>query len=198
MANTWALYQRQPAFVLGFHGTDDVVVNQIVSQKTPHLVKSQDVTEWLGHGIYFWENDPQRALNWARNGKTKGLVKTPGALGAVIDLGLCLDLTTTTGLEEVSRAFTTLSDSYFLAGLELPKNTGGPDKARRELDCKVVETLHAYRKDHSMPAYDSVRAFFPEDDTLYDNSGFRKRNHIQICVIKPEHCIKGYFKPIKT
>jgi len=49
-----------------------------------------------------------------------------------------------------------------------------------------------------MPDYDSVRAFFPEDECLYPDAGFRKRNHVQICVIKPSHCIKGYFKPIKN
>ncbi|OIP14822.1 MAG: hypothetical protein CO105_15640 [Comamonadaceae bacterium CG_4_9_14_3_um_filter_60_33] len=84
-------------------------------------------------------------------------------------------------MAEVSKAFATLQVSCQLTGLQLPQNTGGPDKARRELDCKVIETLHGYRKDHGMPDYDSVRAFFPEDECLYPDAGFRKRNHVQIC-----------------
>ena len=198
MDSPWSLYQSQPGLVLGFHGTDVSIVNQVVGQKTRHLDQSEDVTEWLGHGIYFWENDPKRALDWASIGKTKGKVTVPDALGAVIDLGLCLDLTTLTGLAEVSKAFATLQMSCQLTGLQLPQNTGGRDKARRELDCKVIETLHGYRKDHGMPDYDSVRAFFPEDECLYPDAGFRKRNHVQICVIRPTLCIKGYFKPIKN
>lgn len=47
-----------------------------------------------------------------------------------------------------------------------------------------------------MRPYDSVRAPFPEADVLYDESGFRAKNHIQVCVINTAQCIKGYFKPI--
>ena len=105
MTNPWSLYQRQPAFVLGFHGTDRSVVNGTVSRAIKHLDKSEDTTEWLGHGFHFWENDPARALEWARTGKTKGRIEASDAVGAVIDLGFCLDLTTMTGLAEVTTAF---------------------------------------------------------------------------------------------
>lgn len=198
MTNPWALYQRQPSFVLGFHGTDRKVVNDAVSGKIKHLKKSEDTTEWLGHGVYFWENDPARAIEWAKTGKTKGTVKTPDAVGAVIDLGFCLDLTTMTGLEEVANAYATLLDACRLTGTALPQNTVGPDKVKRELDCAVIQALHSERGERGLKPYDSVRAPFPEDKQLFDASGFRRRNHIQICIIKPEKCIKGYFRPLKT
>jgi hypothetical protein len=194
----WSLYQRQPSFLLGFHGTDSKVVESVVGGKSRQLESSKGSYEWLGHGVYFWENDPERALDWAHNGKTKGDVKKPAVIGAVIDLGFCLDLTTLTGLAEVEKAFRTLSESYGQAGVKLPENIGGPDNAKRELDCQVIQALHVYRREHKLPEYDSVRAPFPEAEHLYDNSGFRARNHIQICVIKPERCIKGYFKPMKN
>jgi hypothetical protein len=196
VANPWTLYQHQPSFVLGFHGTDRTVADQAVSREIKHLKKSEDTTEWLGHGVYFWENDPARALEWANYGKTKGTITLPDAVGAVIDLGFCLDLTTMTGLEEVESAFITLRDTYKLSGFALPKNTAGPDKIKRELDCAVIQALHLQRSERNLDPYDSVRAPFPEDKPLFDDSGFRKRNHIQICIIKPEKCIKGYFKPI--
>lgn len=196
MTNPWSPYQRQPSFVLGFHGTDRTVVDDVVSSKIKHLNKSEDTTEWLGHGVYFWENDPARAFEWAKHGKTKGAITTPDAVGAVIDLGFCLDLTTMTGLQEVEAAYATLSKTYQLAGLELPKNTLGVDKVKRELDCAVIQALHRERAERGVKQYDSVRALFPEDKPLFDESGFRRRNHIQICIIKPEKCIKGYFKPI--
>lgn len=198
MTNLWALYQRQPSFVLGFHGTDASVVDKVVARKIKHLHKSEDTTEWLGHGVYFWENDPARAFEWAKKGKTKGAITTPDAVGAVIDLGFCLDLTTMTGLQEVEAAYTILCNIYEQAGLALPQNTVGSDKVRRELDCAVIQALHSARAQRGLEQYDSVRAPFPEDKPLFDASGFRKRNHIQICIIKPEKCIKGYFKPIKA
>lgn len=197
MTNPWALYQRQPSFVLGFHGTDSAVVSDTVVRKISHLGKSEDTTEWLGHGVYFWENDPERALDWARTGKTKGKIDTPDAVGAVIDLGYCLDLTTMTGLAEVRAAHEMLQEFYLQNGLELPRNTIGQDKVKRELDCAVIQALHRYRLQEGLDPYDSVRAPFPEDKPLFDESGFRARNHIQICVIHPEKCIKGYFKPIQ-
>lgn len=196
MTDHWSLYQHQPSFVLGFHGTDRKVVNKAVAGKIKHLDKSEDTTEWLGHGVYFWENDPARAFEWAKTGKTKGKINTPDAVGAVIDLGFCLDLTTMIGLQEVEAAFNNLRNLYDSLGIELPKNTVGPDKVKRELDCAVIQALHTQREERGLDPYDSVRALFPEANPLFDESGFRRRNHVQICIIKPEKCIKGYFKPI--
>ena len=195
MANDWALYQRHTAFVLGFHGTEDSIAEQVVTRQIAHLDHSQGRYEWLGHGIYFWENDPQRALEWAQEGNAKKKIKDPSLIGAVIDLGLCLDLTTRTGLDEITQAHATLVASYAASGQTLPSNTGGKDRFKRELDCQVIEALHLYRADKGLARYDSVRAPFPEDEPLYEGAGFRMRNHIQIAVISPE-CIKGYFRPI--
>lgn len=198
MTNPWVLYQRQPSFALGFHGTDKSIVDGVVDRHLKTLNKSHDTTEWLGHGIYFWENDPERALDWARNGKSKGEIKTPDAVGAVIDLGFCLDLTTLSGLNEVANAHRMLQDYYLQEGIELPKNSIGKDKVKRELDCAVIQALHVYRMNKGLEPYDSVRAPFPEDAPLFDGSGFRRRNHIQICIVQPQRCIKGYFRPIRA
>ncbi|MDA8254060.1 MAG: hypothetical protein M0Z99_00200 [Betaproteobacteria bacterium] len=195
MANDWALYQRHTAFVLGFHGTEETIVEQVVTRQIAHLDHSQGRYEWLGHGIYFWENDPQRALEWAQDGNVKKKIKKPSLVGAVIDLGLCLDLTTRTGLDEITQAHATLVESYAASGQTPPSNTGGKDRFKRELDCQVIQALHLYRQEKGLAPYDSVRAPFPEDEPLYEGAGFRKRNHIQIAVINPE-CIRGYFRPI--
>lgn len=197
MAKPWALYQRSPSFVLGFHGTEKSVVDEVVSGKTAHLKKSEGKYEWLGHGAYFWENDPQRGLEWAQSGNAKQEIKTPDVAGAIIDLGRCLDLTTRMGLDEVAEAYATLRDSYAKAGLPLPINTGGADQFKRELDCQVIQTLHLYRLDNGLPPYDSVRAPFQEADLLYEGAGFRIRNHIQLTIINTD-CIKGYFRPIMS
>ena len=195
MANDWALYQRHTAFVLGFHGTEDSIATKVIGGQIAHLEHSRGRFEWLGHGIYFWEGDPQRALEWAQDGNAKNKIKDPGLVGAIIDLGLCLDLTTRTGLDEIARAHATLVESYAASGQVVPGNTGGKNRFKRELDCQVIQALHLYREDNRLAPYDSVRAPFPEDEPLYDGAGFRKRNHIQIAVINPE-CIKGYFRPI--
>jgi hypothetical protein len=193
--NPWALYQRHPAFVLGFHGTEQSTVDAAVAGN--HLKSSAGRFEWLGHGVYFWENDPQRGLEWAKNGNPKNPIKQPDVVGAVIDLGLCLDLTTRTGLDEVARAHDILLDVYREEGIPPPQNDGGEDKFKRELDCQVIQTLHQYRNENNLPAYDSVRAPFPEGHELYDGAGFRLNNHIQIAVTNIA-CIKGYFRPMQN
>lgn len=195
MANPWALYQRAPSFVLGFHGTEKSLVDEVVAGETAHLKKSDGKYEWLGHGVYFWENDPQRGLEWANSGNAKKKIASPDVVGAIIDLGRCLDLTTRTGLDEVAEAYATLRDSYAKAGLPLPLNAGGSDNFKRELDCQVIQALHLYRKENGLPDYDSVRAPFQESDPLYEGAGFRIRNHIQLAIINTD-CIKGYFRPI--
>ncbi len=192
------LYRRRPGLVLGFHGTEKAIVDQVVNRGgSAHLAPSQGKNEWLGHGIYFWENDPQRALEWAQNGNAKKPIQQPDVVGVVLDLGLCLDLTTRMGLEEVAEAHRTLLGTYEKAGYSLSRNTGGPDKLNRELDCQVIQALHDYRKQRNLPPYDSVRSPFPEADELYEGAGFRAHNHIQIAVIN-QACIKGYFRPIYT
>jgi hypothetical protein len=197
VADAWGLYRWKPAFVLGFHGTDRSVVDSVVQNPESGLKKSENTTEWLGHGVYFWEQDPARALDWAANGKTKGTVSEPSVVGAVIDLGYCLDLTTLSGLSEVKLAHETLQRLCAESGVAMPKNTGGPERLRRDLDCAVIQALHQYRVDRGMPAFDSVRAPFPEAGLLYEESGFRAKNHIQVCIINTTRCIKGYFKPIQ-
>ena len=197
MADAWALYRWQPSFLLGFHGTDQSVVESVVGAPACGLSKSESKIEWLGHGVYFWENDPARALDWAANGKTKGKVTEPSVVGAIIDLGYCLDLTTISGLEEVRQAFDMLRDAYEKADIPLPVNAGGKDRLKRELDCAVIQALHQYRCEQGLTPYDSVRAPFPEAEDLYFGSGFRAKNHIQVCVTNTARCIKGYFKPIQ-
>lgn len=189
-------YQRHPALVLGFHGTEKTVVDRVVNRQDLHLKKSEGRYEWLGHGIYFWENDPQRGLEWANGGNAKKKIVEPNVVGAIIDLGLCLDLTTRVALDEVQNAHELIVEAYAKMGKPLPKNRGGTDRVMRELDCQVIQMLHIYREVRELPAYDSVRAPFLEKDPLYDGANFRAGNHIQICVIKPENCIKGYFRPI--
>ena len=59
------------------------------------LKPSNNSYDWLGHGVYFWENNEQRAFQFAQEAskRTSSSIKEPFVIGAVIDLGYCLDLT---------------------------------------------------------------------------------------------------------
>ena len=58
--------------------------------------------DWLGNGIYFWENNEERARQFANEGVN---IENPAVLGAIIDLGHCMDLTDTKYLEELKEAY---------------------------------------------------------------------------------------------
>jgi hypothetical protein len=76
--------------ILGYHGCEGVLTQQIVVGES-ELKASMNGHDWLGQGIYFWAHDPLRAAEWAADRRFRQLTE-PGVVGAVIDLGRCLNL----------------------------------------------------------------------------------------------------------
>ncbi len=192
MKPNYERYRLRKGLILGFHGCEEEVAKQVAAEGI-HLKNSENDYDWLGNGIYFWENNPDRALEWAsKNHK----IKKPAVIGAVLDLGFCLDLTESVACDEVSLVFSTLKLRETLGETELPANRGkSQDLILRHLDCTVIKTLHSIREGSGLPSYASVRAAFHEGGLLYEGAGFSRRAHIQICV-RERACILGYFKPM--
>ena len=105
-----AFLRSKPHFVLGYNGCDrDVGEGALDSDGPDGLASAKNGYDWLGSGIYFWEADPIRALEWAvdtherhvRREKEKGTptqLRRPFVIGALLNLGTCLDLTTIEGV----------------------------------------------------------------------------------------------------
>lgn len=191
------LYEYQPSFILGFHGCDRQVGERILAGDEPHLKPSEKVYDWLGHGIYFWEGNQARAWEWAQARTDEGKISAPFVLGAIIDLRHCLDLFDRDAMRQVQESYRATKAMFELVGTPLPHNVGKtPDKAGRQLDCLVMNNLHALREQApGSVAYDSIRGPFLEGDPIYEGAGFRSHTHIQICV-RSVACIKGYFRPL--
>jgi hypothetical protein len=51
--------------LLGYHGCDRKVGAEVLSGKKT-LQPSENDYDWLGPGIYFWIDSPERGLDWAR------------------------------------------------------------------------------------------------------------------------------------
>jgi hypothetical protein len=148
--------------------------------------------------VYFWENNPQRALDFAarlrdRRGKGRAKIGKPAVVGAVIDLGRSLNLLDHQMIGLVKDAHDDLLRIFSAAKERPPHNTGGPDLLQRFLDCAVVEHLHRGRAKLELPAFDTVRGVFIEGEPIYPGAGFYARSHIQVCV-REARCIKGYFR----
>ena len=59
------MYSKRPNIILGFHGCDQDVRDNVITGKGL-LRKSSNDYDWLGNGIYFWENNYDRALEYAQ------------------------------------------------------------------------------------------------------------------------------------
>jgi len=196
------MYSTRSGLVLGFHGCDESVALKVLTGEE-FLKRSVNNYDWLGHGVYFWENSPSRAMEFAVHlqkfpVRSKGKIEMPAVIGAVIDLGFCLDLLDFDNLQLLQTTYydALLSASNFVDFPENKSIGGMGDLLLRELDCAVIETLHTLREDSHLQPFDSIRGIFSEGEELYPNAGFRKKDHIQLCVRNP-NCIKGFFLPRK-
>ncbi len=179
--------ERFARIVLGYHGakTGDAVdyAKNLLSGEVDieEWKPSENEYDWLGHGIYFWEHSPERARRWAGAGGT--------VVGAVIQLGKCLDLTDMQFTGLLRQSYDGLNSDYQSKGLHLPENKGR-DLKLRVLDCLVINSLSPTILDD----VDTVRGAFEEGEEAFPCAALRMETHIQIAVRKRE-CILGIFRP---
>lgn len=197
------MYTSGTGLILGFHGGDKTIYEKIIRGKLPDLKQSNNPWDWLGQGIYFWQNNPQRAFEFAEEqaDKSKSSIKVPFVVGAVIDLGYCLDLMDSSNLKLVAESYKSLKELMEKAEQPLPINLSPKDYEYkndlliRRLDCAVIQALH--EEQDKIKKFDSVKGIFTEGKPLYENAGFREKDHVQICIRNPNF-IKGYFLPRKN
>lgn len=199
------MYSIRGNIILAFHGCDKSVCERILSDPHNSLRVSTNKYDWLGNGVYFWENNYDRALKYAQQlknnpPKSKNPIKEPSVIGAILNLGHCLDLVDSQSLEILKAGYQILKATTKKSEFEslINKKVGGSeDLLLRDLDCAVIETVHQFQAESGKRPFDAVRGVFFEGDDLYPGAGFKEKNHIQICVRNP-NCIKGYFLPRKA
>jgi hypothetical protein len=185
------------SLAIGFHGCDRSVGLRVL--RGGDFTPSEKAYDWLGAGVYFWEGDPVRAWEWARDRK----YPVPFVVGAVIDLGECLDLTLRENHEYLKVAFADLKRVQREAGSRLPANKDGSrvpkrNKLLRYLDCAVITHLHHIIDDavsgSGLPRFDTVRGLFEEGQPTFRGARFYSRTHTQIAVCN-QNSIRGVFRP---
>src|SRR5437588_8302181 len=98
--------------VIGYHGCPVDFARDLLVGTLPIGAWKPSINDWdwLGHGIYFWEHAPERALRWARE-KYSPRGKDASVIGAVLQVGRCFDL--------LNEAITSLlADDHALLGKE--------------------------------------------------------------------------------
>ena len=187
------MYNNLSNLVIGFHGCDRSVFDKVVRDGEP-MIRSENSYDWLGSGFYFWENGYHRAIDWAN---TSPKITTSAVIGAVIDLGYCLNLTDYNSATVLRNSYDILKFRCEQSNERLPSNkryTEDGDALLRDLDCAVINQIHRLNRRHQLPSYDSVRGIFTEGGEVYPGSGFMVKTHVQICIVNP-NCIKGVFSP---
>ena len=183
--------------IFAYHGCDASVRDRVI-QHSDKLEFSQNDYDWCGHGIYFWEHGPKRALEWAQRQQKRGKIKNPAVLGAILNLGNCFDLLDATYTDILVKSYPDFCEFLRVAGKNPPKNEPSnprdPDNVLRKLDCAAVNWTIERLQVELRTKFDSVRGVFQEGEEVFPNSGIRRRSHIQIAV-RTHACIIGYFLP---
>ena len=129
--------------VVGYHGCTEGFARGLLLGTKPirDWQPSTNDWDWLGHGIYFWEHAPERALRWARE-RYRTRRQRPAVLGAYIQLGRCFDLLDEPITALLGETYERLDAGRRGGGGSLPQNRGREGKLR-ELDCMVINTCIA-------------------------------------------------------
>ena len=203
------MYDFRPNLVIGFHGCDIRVRDKLLNHPN-EIAISQKPYDWLGHGMYFWEYNYDRALSWAEDKKKRGAIEIPAVIGAVLYLGYCCDLTDTKFIHLLADAYERMAKEGKNAKKELPRNRDLPndvhkDKLWRDLDCATIEFMHdqiservqqdVQQKGFSqIRIFDSTRGIFTEGGPAFEGSEIQAKTHTQLC-IRNLNCIQGFFLP---
>ena len=190
-------YSELPLTVYAFHGCDAEIAERVFAGETD-LAQSTNKYDWLGSGVYFWENAPARALKWAQDAQRRHpeRIRRPAVVGAIVNLGHCLNL-----MDKESNLvlFETYNQIQSVVSTELsngrsvniPSNHG----KCHDLDALVINISHEIATKVKGRAFDTVRAAFIEGNPVFPGSSIMSDTHIQICVRDPAKSVLAYFWP---
>lgn len=180
-----------PGLILGYHGCSASLANALLSGREKHLYPSTGPYEWLGDGIYCWEDSYERALEWAKQHLPKG--RKPAVVGVLIKPGNCLDLLDASEIDMLCDFAANLESLYELAAKPLPQNKG----LCHEYDCMLINRYQQYVRQNRGRGYDTVRAAFMEGHRINEagHSALFERAHVQWAICNVESIV-GYFRPV--
>jgi len=159
---------KRAVSAIGFHGTDKYNVAGILSEG---FKISRNTYDWLGEGVYFFQDAPARASKWVERRND------PAVIGVVISLDGCMDFLDISWYDTLYRVFKQYKAACRNTGVELPVQIKGNHK----LD-KIVLDLTVKALENSNFRIKTVRAIFKEGLRVYPRSALNRLDHVQIAV----------------
>jgi len=163
----------------GYHGTTEDISEIIISEG---FKPSHNDYDWLGSGIYFFQDAPENALHYAdRMLKRKKIgIKNLAVVGAVIRLEDCMDLLDATKWKDFfAQAYIGFETMCEINNIPMPRQDDyfrGRDRAVIEYGIENVLRLgHSYN-------IRVIRAPFIEGAPMFPGSKLFLLSHIQIAV----------------
>lgn len=140
------MYDIKSNLIIGFHGCNVSVRDKLLTDPDDIRISAKPY-DWLGHGFYFWENNFERAMQWAEDKKKRGQIEHPAVIGAVLNLGYCCDFLETRFINMINVYYNLMARVYRDAKKQIPSNKDllhdkYKDKLLRERDCAAIEFMH--------------------------------------------------------
>ncbi len=164
----------EPLEVYGYHGTSQKAAQKIIEQGFNFSINDYD---WLGTGVYFFQDAPLRAYTWAK----ERYPDTPAVIRAKLVLENCLDLLDIGWFPLIRETYDSFVTAYKKTNIPLPRQNPQRSKAHR-LDCAFFNYLVGEIIESQGENVGAIRAVFNEGDRIYSDSAIFDRAHIQISI----------------
>jgi hypothetical protein len=163
-------------WVYGYHGTSMDRASLIIKSG---FKPSNNEYDWLGGGIYFWQDAPKRAWQWAQSTYPENPVVVKSRLR--LDRS-CLDLLDVGYSPLLKTMYNEFIRSYERRNLTIPKQNPEKSKAHR-LDCLFFNYVVS-KVNSSLPgSIGSIRSAFVEGDRIFPTSAIYDLTHVQIAIL---------------
>ncbi|GEM_PF-2487115 len=161
--------------VNGFHGTNIDRAKLILRHG---FLLSQNGDDWLGDGVYFWEETPRRAQWWAR--QIHG--EETAVIGSRLLLYHCMDLSEHNWQGFLTDIYQAFADGRRHSGRPLPSQR--PTIGPHPMDCVIVNQAIAELRARGVAIF-AVRSAFRSGRELWPQSAFHHHDHVQIAIRNP-------------
>jgi hypothetical protein len=174
---------QAPLQVYGYHGTSRAKAESILDRG---FRASDNDYDWLGTGIYFFQDAPLRATQWA----TEQHPQDPAVICARIELDNCIDLFDVSWFPILKDVYELFIEQYQATSQPFPRQNPFRSKAHR-LDCAFFNYASEFLSSQGQSVF-STRAVFVEGDHLFPDSAIFDLAHVQIAVKNPVSIQESY------
>jgi hypothetical protein len=177
---------NRPIEICGYHGTSKHRANTILAEG---FRASDNDYDWLGTGIYFFQDAPLRAKQWA----IQQHPQDPAVICSRIRLDNCIDLFDIGWQPLLKNVYNSFVEQYRDTDRPLPQQNPARSKAHR-LDCAFFNfAIELISQEQQI---DSIRAAFMEGERLFPNSAIFELTHVQIAIRNPNLIIESHLSKI--